>query len=451
MKSNKFITSALVALGIVSLAGVAQASSTVTIGGTTYNVVYVTGSTAFRANVFTAVDAASGGVFDAAPTLQPSTGVTGSTSAYNAYGTIGGTPTLLSFDFTGSEAGIAALENQVAGIPNPYNNALGSSTTAVLAGTPEPTGFLNPLNPSATLTAVADLSFADTSQAVSLSSAKAALTDYGVVAVVTFEWVKGNMSTKDSSWNDLINITDPQANLQLGGSQTASFFTGNPNDQDDVYTIGRNKGSGTRVNVLLDTQHGVNTPVDQFAAHNATYNSGVLTVGANVSLSTAGGLVDVGNDGFDSGSGVSGTLKQDTFGALDTFGSQIITLGYVGISDGNTAISGGGEALTLNGVPENDATVISGAYSFWGHEHLYGTPGQPSTGPAGTVAGKLAGTSKNETLGSGSTAGGALEASFGTGGGRESAATLSTTQSTAIDPAVMLADKPSDAGYPFQL
>jgi hypothetical protein len=310
MKCNQLITAALLSLGLISAA---SASSTATIGGTTYTVVYITGSTAFRANVYTAVN---GYVFDAAPTYQVASGsVSGSTSVYNAYGTIGGAPYLLSFDFTGSEAGIAALENLSAGIPNAYNNSLGNNSAAVLPGTPLPQGFVNPNNVTATVSGIVpDLALADTSQAVSLSSTKAALTDYGIVGVIPFEWVKGYNSTGSSfsSWNDLTNVTQPQLTYELAGAQKASFFTGNPADTAKVYLVGRNKGSGTRVNTLLDTYYGVNVGVVQYAQANATYVSGALTFGSITPITSVSSLVKVSNDGFDSGSGVAKTLEDNT-------------------------------------------------------------------------------------------------------------------------------------------
>jgi hypothetical protein len=453
MKSNKLITAGLLAVGLVSAGMVtsAYATGSVIIGGTTYDVVYFTGSTAFRANVFNAITNTVNGTFDSAPTLQGAGGVTPTSASnnYNAYGTIGGTPYLISFDFSGSEAGIAALEDEASGIPNPYNNKLGSSTTAVLPGTPEPTSFINPLNTSQLQTEVADLAMADTSQAVSLSAGNAACTDYGIVACVTFEWCKGFMSTKDQSYNDFVNITDPQANNQLSASQIANYFTGNAADQDDVYTVGRNKGSGTHDNTMLDTQHGVYNTVDQTAVANATYVAGAITPGTVEPITTAGGIVDIGNDGFDSGSGTAATCECDAAGATDIYDSQIILLGYLGINDALNVVKAGGVALTLNGVTENDANVINGTYSFWGHEHLYGIPGQSRTGIAGFVAEKMAGSSKNEQLGSSSTAGGSFESTFAAthSGGDEASTAWATTQSPAMDPKVMNADKPSDAGY----
>src|SRR6185312_11183538 len=178
MKLNK-ITTALVGLGLVSLAGVAQANDTVTIGGNLYQRVFITGSTAFRANIFNAVNTAhsgaaqpggTGGVFDAAPTLVPASAGTG-TGNYTAYGTINGTRYCLCFSFTGSEAGLWAIQHNVNGIPNPIlANTLGGNPAfpnAVIPGTPSPTSFIDP-NTSTTFSAPADIAMADTSQAVSL-------------------------------------------------------------------------------------------------------------------------------------------------------------------------------------------------------------------------------------------------------------------------------------------
>ncbi len=89
----------------------------------------------------------------------------------------------------------------------------------------------------------------------------------------------------------------------------------------------------------------------------------------------------VGSDGYDSGAGVSSSLS------CDLTGSEVITLGYLGLSDakhardgqaaaGSTpAQPGGAVFLTLDGLAYNDAVVVNGTYSFWGHEHLYGNSG----------------------------------------------------------------------------
>lgn len=450
MKMNTKIATALMALGLLSAATVAKADTTVSIGGNTYNEVFISGSTAARGNVF---DAVSGGLFDSTPTYvtltngpAPGTG----TGAYTAYGKINGTYYCLCFDFTGSEAGIASLEHSANGLANPIAagtlNATNGYPNAVIPGTPNPTGFIDP-NTAAAFSATADLSMADTSQAVSLSPAppNPALTDFGCVGAVTFEWVKGHNSSPDSSWLDLTNVTDPELNYLLGGDQHAYFFTGNLADGDDVFAVGRNRASGTHQNTMLDTLHGTTTAVDQFVAASCTYSSsGVLTLGNTNSLVSQGGIAEVFNDGFDSGSGVAATLTCDEAGYNDgSIGNNTncILLGYVGISDGNTAVSFGGKVLTLNGTAESDGTIENGTYSFWGHEHLYGTH---TVDAAVTAVGQaLAGTTANHTFGSGSHLAGAFE-SFGQLGGSSPSG-----HSTIIDPKYMQADKASDgdAGY----
>jgi hypothetical protein len=254
-------------------------------------------------------------------------------------------------------------------------------------------------------------------------------------------------------------VTDPQLNVLLSGYQLASFFTGNAADVGTaVLATGRNKASGTHQNAMIDTQHGTTTLVDQWVANNATYNaSGVLTVGAIATLTAAGGLAEVFNDGFDSGSGVATTLQCDTAGSQNVssqggllFNAPVILLSYPGVNDALTAIAGGAVGLTLNGVPENDATVLNGAYSFWGHEHLYSVA-SPDAGIT-TVAQALAG---NVLITSFSVAkttppNGAIAGAGGLGGGEANPA---ATQSGAIGPQFMKADKPqgSDSGYPSQI
>jgi hypothetical protein len=427
MKKASLITSALLALGIVSQAGAA-----------TTNVVYITGSTAFRGNVFTTLTTA-GAVFDAAPTVLPA-GAGSGTGSIVYQGAIGGQPYILDCNWTGSEAGIACVE----GLTSLLDFSKGG-TNYNLPGVP--TTFLNPFTGAAgTNTTVADLTFADTSQAISLTKPPTypALTEYGVVGVVTFTWLKGKNSSPDSSWTDLTNVTQPQLLYQLASPQTASFFTGNASDSDTVYTIGRNRGSGTHQNTLADAEfYGTGTPVDQYA-WNSAYVNGLLTYDPNGSpffpTITAGGLTDIANDGFDSGAGVSDVLS------CDTAGSGLVTLGYAGISDANHAKNGQGTKdgsslanqpagavfLTLDGVGFNDGNVINGTYSFWGHEHLYGQPGQSPSSAAGVVAGKLiTGVASSGGLGDG---------------------THPANQDTGIEYAVMNADKPNagDTGYPHQ-
>jgi hypothetical protein len=453
MKTNKLITAALLSLGLIS-----SASASGTFGNT--NVVYITGSTAFRPNLFaalTTVPASGTTVFDNGTTVSAVVAGGGAasngSSVYNVTGVIGGQPYIISVSLTGSEAGLAALQGSTITYSVPANAEMTGGPTATktvtLPGTPQPT-FLAPGANTATVVAAPDLSLADTSFAVSLSSG-GTFTDYGIVGVIPFLWAKGVNSTTDSSWSDLVNVSQPQLLNMLTTAPKASIFTGAAADTDKVYLIGRNKGSGTRVNMECDLFATIANSITQYAPNNSSYAGGnTLTVGTVTPFtvnsiaknSTGVHLASVGNDGFDSGSGVKSTLNYDISGL------GFITLGYLGLSDAGglthpslATPTGNGQWLSLDGVPENDGNVITGAYSFWGHEHFYGAATLSTA--ASTVGTLLGGTTANQQL-IGFSSNGALEANGVAGG------TVATANSTAIDAALMHADKPSggDVGYP---
>lgn len=375
MKNQSLITSALVAAGLVSAASTFAAATTV----------YLTGSTAFRATVFTAATT-GGDIFDASPAptiLSPAPNNTSGANQIVYHGFINGTEYIVNCNWTGSEAGIAA----VAGVAQPNvtvpANYNGDGTPAVattynLPGAP--VAFLaSPGYTALGANQQPDLSMADTSQAVSLTQT-ATLTDYGVVGIVPFLWAKNKNTAPDSSWTDLVNVSDGQLLFELGGAKKASFFTGKSTDSDLVYVVGRNKGSGTHQNAMLASGFYPGTPV-QYQI-NAKYNSsGVLTFTTEATYTDAQVRATPQGDGYDSGKFVGQTLQTD--GKLSTK----ILVGYIGISDfvGNP----GGVALTVDGQTESDGAVANGAYSFWGHEHLLGqqTPSSDANNVANGIGG----------------------------------------------------------------
>jgi len=211
-----------------------------------------------------------------------------------------------------------------------------------------------------------DLAMADTSIAVSLSSTFSAH-DFGVVGIVPFTWVKNVQSTPLTAWTHLTDVTHAQLKVLLGFPQVAAFLTGNTADsQAYVYPVGRNKGSGTRVNTLADCGYGITKGVVQFSIGGLPFSGGL-------------NLVEVDNNGYESGGdvakalGVDGSQSQTdpNFG-----GAGWIAVGYLGVSDA-TGIGGTatGNWLSLNGVMESDGAVEEGQYSLWGNEHLYGANG----------------------------------------------------------------------------
>src|SRR5690242_19042635 len=128
MKVNAAFTAALVALGIVS-----HASAD--------NVVYLTGSTAFRSTVYNALHT-PGTVFDGAVT-EAEFGSSQSGANYMLFhGNINGTATYIDCAWSGSEAGIASAANvtidndgtPLAGSPETWLKADGSIPMSGLQG-----------------------------------------------------------------------------------------------------------------------------------------------------------------------------------------------------------------------------------------------------------------------------------------------------------------------------
>jgi hypothetical protein len=383
MKINK-ITSALVAMGIVSLASAANANT----------VIYLTGSTAARAIIYSACTT-SGQVFSGTSTVVSGNNSSGASQIVYEGAITGITGTVdIDCDFTGSEAGIAA----VAGQNDTTEPALGQSVNGGTYSLPGiPPSFLTEGSSWATASTLPiaggvstpDLTMADTSQAVSLTpTTVAALHSFGIVGVIPFTFMKGYEKTPDSTWTNVVNVTTPTFNAFVSNHNTANYFTGNTNDVNDyVLIVGRNKGSGTRVNALLNAaQYPIGNSVDQFAYGSYPVGSGTLTFSG--SYAAGQGIFGVGNDGFDSGGGVQSTLNVDsTVASPSPSNPSYVLVGYLGISDAahayadnNTGAGGSGSAtgsgpaafLTFNGVYESDAAVESGAYTFWGSEHLYG-------------------------------------------------------------------------------
>jgi hypothetical protein len=379
MKLNK-LTTALVGLGLVSAASVAQAN--------TY--IYLTGSTAARAAVFGAATTANT-VFSGTPINE--TGATSGASDMVFEGTISGVGTVdLICHWSGSEAGIAAVAGQTITQPDTTGIPGYNAGNFNLPGVP-PSFLVGPADggnwtTSAPLTTdnggrgitTPDLSMADTSQAVSLTSKGLfPLKDYGAVAVVPFTWMQGYAKTP---YTTIPNVTTAELSQLVNGENPASLLTGNVNDVNtSVAVIGRNKGSGTRVNMCLNSSsHVVTAAVDQWA-FDASYVNNVLTFGNNYAAGQT--LQEVANDGYDSGGSVATGLEVDGTGSLDSNGNDVILIGYLGISDAKTAHtgtsgtgSGAATFLPFNGVYEGDQSVIQGNYSYWGTEHLLGSVSQ---------------------------------------------------------------------------
>jgi hypothetical protein len=204
-----------------------------------------------------------------------------------------------------------------------------------------------------------------------------------VESIVTFALTRNAQPNPSNEWVHCSNVTLPELNVLFStGVAPAGFLTGNPNDNDfTVYLVGRNLGSGTRMNMLGDSQYGAHRSVQQYSI-----GYGIEEMPHQNSLV----LTNEGNNGYESGgdvakalaitNGLAGSCQQaDPFNG----GAGWFAIGYLGPSDALNAGNFGGEPtndwVTVDGVPSNNGTIENGQWWYWGHEHLYGRFGINST------------------------------------------------------------------------
>ena len=348
MKLNKFLLTSALGLAMTSLT---QAGN-----------VYISGSTAMRNVVYNTL-VASGAVFTTVPAVTVYHGSVGSPqkATYMAfYGTLvgGSTPTTLYTSWSGSEAGIlnAASNNVSAFWPNYIGDGVAINTTL---GTIQDNSASDPATFSAH---PSDLAMGDNDQPFSRTKTPV-LTTKAEVGVITFEWLRNHGQWYGSSYPT--NITESQIRQAMGSFCKLAVFTGNSADVNNyVYVSGRNNGSGTRVNAFGTSGWGIFTSPKQIMMD---------TSGNMQDLSGDGSGVYAGDYGFESGGDLSKTLGADTSAKPDLVHSKtgFSVIAYAGVSDANTAIGLGAEALMLDGVQFTPANVIEGRYTYWGNEYIF--------------------------------------------------------------------------------
>lgn len=345
MNISKLLLAGAFSLGIASLSN----------AGT----VYMTGSTAMRSIVYTTLNT-PGAVFDSAPSFAGYDGSSASGCNYMTFvGTIGGVSTTVKCHWSGSEAGI--------------RDAVTGQTETFLDDSLNGTGY-NAGAPGATVNASADLAMADNNQRFSRTPTPE-LTTGTNVGIITFTWVRN----PSSLWTGANNVTDQQIRQALKGYCHLSLFSGNNADTSYVYVSGRNNGSGTRVNAFGTSGFGIFTSPNQIELDSSGNMQFLASVGDYA-----------GDDGFESGGTLAGTLGVDTATKPDQFngGTGFTVLSYLGRGDADKAIGLGAVELTLNGVAATPQNIIEGKYNYWGIEYIYQKNG--ASVDAQTVYGKLA-------------------------------------------------------------
>lgn len=348
----KIKSSLLFTIASTALIGFAMADTTTFIN--------ITGSTAGRAKIHSELTSASGplAAFNGgvAPTFTYYT-VSGSTAAaskgdgYIYFASTGTTPnkvnTIVRCYWAGSASGVNYVSNQT---QLDYKFLLPdqvSGTNTQLTGTAADLQTAGKLAPAS----------ADTVSTFGFSDVKQAATPYQTVAlaeqtdmyVLPFRWVK----TDTTDLSGVTNITSQQARVHYngGGLTKLSLFTGVAADASkDVYAVGRDGDSGTRITTLAETGAGVFTELFQWAF---TVGNNGTPLDKNDDVITD--PVEVFNEGYASGGDVASRLGATGYNAI----------GYVGTSDASTAITQGGLGLKYNGVDYSVDAVKNGSYTFW--------------------------------------------------------------------------------------
>ena len=392
MKHTKSILMA--ALAAITLGSIGSASA---------EVIYVTGSTAFRKAANVALQSALGAGNIAASDSATSLADTSAGMIYYTNCTVNGQTVDVAVSWSGSEAGIqsvASPSTNVKTIPFLDITKLTANNTLPVYGTKVSTGvsFTTMTGNSNTTSVQGTLTFADTFQATSIfngtckndgnvyASLSQPYTNVGL-GVVPFTFV----ANKGCPYTDI--TTSIFADLYTGnGYVFGSEFSGNPSDTNiRCFGIGRNPDSGTRLTTFVVGKVGAYPSV--VTQYTPTVVSGVITALAKSAASTINGIsVPQWQNGESSG----GTLCKYFTNAMAAPGSFSVPLGitkgsasncvigYAGVSDAAGQYAAGLQYMTFNGVAPrayNSATTtnldagysntISGKYPFWCYEHLY--------------------------------------------------------------------------------
>jgi len=401
-----------------SIKTIALAASLIVAGSVVSNAqtrLHYTGSTAYRPAAINAIH----NIFVSSSLAYAYTGSSETSANAAVYsGTIGTTSYIIKTYWSGSEAGIQAVAQGGVGIAlnfpadSPSKGGPGNDQTLTV-GTPI-SGIDDPTSGASGdySSTVPNVDMADTYQATSQyhtayqGHTYSALTGAfatgnslgnGIVGVVPFKWVGSSGFTSGT------NVTpDIVKNLFATGFIPKALFTGNTLDQNtNVYAVGRDTDSGTRLSAFSDTGYGALSGVFQFEplASGSSGLSLVTAVSGTIAelipwpQETVNGSTILSPDGgYNSGGKLAGAIGSNTASmvvyasgtAASATGTGGDLLTYLSTGDAATAIGGGGVEMTFEGVPYSLNALQQGQYGFWGYEHMYYLTLAGPVGTAGT-------------------------------------------------------------------
>jgi len=379
MKTPKIILAGL--LGI-SAGGAAQAQT----------ILHLTGSTAFRTAVNTAI-------LDSMP---------GATYAY-----VGGS-------YTGASETIVSGTNKATGIPcivkTYWSGSLAGIETVSQAYPSSVSSFLTNTTPMSTtgtsIPAASAVFDPPTQPEVCMNDGYQfdsqyplpALTEQAV-GVVSFVFVKNSTGVANAA--GLTNMTPLLAQaLWLNGKLPLSMWTGNTNDLNTlVYATGRDPDSGTRKTAFLETgiQNFVQAPLqltqviqsEPLNSSGAVVNSatnGPVSSLINWPAETVDNIpFPVGDGGYNSGGQLAAALSVS---------SPYIMVSYLGLSDDTTLTNAVGSSanLSYNGTYYSHAATQNGQYTYWTYEFIGWLPSYIGSGNAYDIATNLSKIISTENL-----------------------------------------------------
>lgn len=319
--------------------------------------VYISGSTAFRANAWRAIT----NMYGINLTGENPGGIAANNAGASLVTMTGTMPGV----FGGQTVNVFLSWNGSAqGVHNVNNNDNISFLTNSFTGTSVDTNLV---------THTVDLAFSDVFQNTTPYTSTT-LVDTNV-AIIPFCWVR----SKNSPTN-LANLTIQQVQACWSvGTMLLSYFTGNTvDDATNVFFTGRNKDSGSRLTAASDSLV-IGTPSIFWTTNNAWTKMTANFIANGVNY----------GPGFNSG----GT-EASTIGLTGT-ATNGFCLGYLGYPDARTVVAGGGQIIAYDGgFPFNGWTAITngttanalpvspdwspitkGQYSFWSYEHIMMRPG----------------------------------------------------------------------------
>ena len=331
-------------------------------------VVHITGSTAYRAAVYQAIN----DILNTGYTFGYS-GTTASKASQAIYtGTTktGNVSVIIKTSFSGSIGGISTLAaNLTIGPGGTFTGGGGwlvNSTPQSTAGTPNAPANYDPA-------VTADLAMADCFQKSAPSMYRTPLLKDNIVGVVPFVWVatKGGTAILGSvTTSTSISPAEVSAAL-VKGNLVLSSLSGNSGDTEAVLGVGRDEDSGTRIQALACSKIGVQTPLQQYQPVNDGTNTTI--VGANLwpAVTLNGISYPTGDSGYSSGGSLATEINLPHNASYSTW-----FISYLGINDAATVTNGiqlefQGTAYSAANVEGPGATGFVRQYAFWGYEHLF--------------------------------------------------------------------------------